>query len=89
MLARKLGGARLHPISAATLEQLKNARRPLLFSLMPRMLRDDGKTADALQNKFRYVENNTEVVPVVTVSLRRWKRALATSRRISRRRRGR
>jgi len=33
-----------------TLEQLTNARRPLLFSRMPRMLRGDGSTADTLQH---------------------------------------
>ena len=63
-------------------EQLMDARRPLLFSRMPRMLRDDGRTADALRNEFRAIENNPEVTPAATVSPRRWKRALATSRRI-------
>ena len=72
--ARNLGGA--------TLEQLKDARRPLLFSLMPRMLRHDGWTANALQNEFRYIENNTETAAAATVSPQRWKRALATSRKL-------
>lgn len=76
--ARNAGSARL--------EQLKSSGRPLLFSKMPRMLGDDGTTADALQHEFRYVEDNTPVLPVITVSARRWKQALATSRTISRRR---
>jgi hypothetical protein len=68
-------------------EQLMDARRPLLFSRMPRMLRDDGRTVDALRNEFRAVENNAEVTPAAPVSPARWKRALATSRRLSLRRR--
>ena len=60
------------------LEQLMNARRPLLFSLMPRMLRDDGVMADILQHEFRYVDDiHTHRV---AVSARRWKVALQTSR---------
>jgi hypothetical protein len=74
--ARKPAGARL--------EQLKNSGRALLFSRMPRMLRDDGRTPDALQQQFRYVEDGAAVVPVITVSARRWNQALATSRAISR-----
>jgi hypothetical protein len=79
--ARKPGGAGL--------EQLKSSGRPLLFSLLPRMLRDDGRTAESLQHQFRYVESNAAVVgPPPTVSARRWHNALATSRAISRRRGG-
>jgi hypothetical protein len=76
--ARNAGSARL--------EQLKSSGRPLLFSRMPRMLGDDGSTADTLQHEFRYVEDNAPAVAVITVSARRWKQALATSRAISRRR---
>src|SRR5437016_1783303 len=46
------------PLTAATMEQLKSSRRPLLFSLLPRMLRSDGRTADALRNEFRQIEND-------------------------------
>jgi hypothetical protein len=46
------------------------------------MLRDDGRTADALQNEFRYIESNSEIAPAATVSPRRWQKALATSRKI-------
>jgi hypothetical protein len=74
----------LHSLSG--LEELKNARRPLLFSRMPRMLRDDGRTPDALQHRFRYVESNAAVVPATTVSSVRWHKALAMSLAISRRR---
>jgi hypothetical protein len=77
--ARKPAGARL--------EQLKDSGRALLFSRMPRMLRDDGRTPDALQQQFRYVENDAPVVPAITVSARRWRQALATSRGIARRHR--
>jgi hypothetical protein len=78
--ARNAGNARL--------EQLKNSGRALLFSKMPRMLGDDGSTADTLQHEFRYVEDNAPAVPLITVSARRWKQALATSRAIARRRPG-
>jgi hypothetical protein len=60
------------------LEQLMNAHRPLLFSRMPRMLRDNGMMAGNLQHEFRYFEGaHTHPVPV---SAQRWKVALQTSR---------
>jgi len=62
----------------STLEQLMNARRPLLFSLMPRMLRGDGTMAGTLDHQFRYFEDiQTHPVPVL---VRRWKVALQMSR---------
>jgi hypothetical protein len=84
--AQKPGAASSRPLVAATLEQLKSSRRPLLFSLLPRMLRGDGRTADALRNEFRYIENDKAAAPPVTVSRWRWNRTLAMSRRIARRR---
>jgi cellulose synthase/poly-beta-1,6-N-acetylglucosamine synthase-like glycosyltransferase len=68
------------------LDQLKNAGRPLLFSRMPRMLRDDGRTANALPDEFRYIDKNNEVAPVITVTPQQWKTALAVSRAVSHRR---
>lgn len=62
----------------ATLEQLVNPHRPLLFSEMPRMLRGDGMMAGALQHEFRYLRN----IPIHPgpVSAHRWNLALRTSR---------
>ena len=74
------------PGDIATLEHVKDARRPLLFSRMPRMLGGDGRTADVLRNEFRHIENDTHPAPVTAVSPRRWYRALATARTISLRR---
>jgi hypothetical protein len=80
-------GAARSSLVATTIEQLKSSGRPLLFSLLPRMLRADGRTADTLRNQFRYIENNKASTPAVTVSRWRWNRTLAMSRRIARRRR--
>jgi hypothetical protein len=74
------------PSVAATLGQLRSSRRPLLFSLLPRMLRTDGRTATALRNRMFYVENDKATTPPITVSRWRWNRTLAASRRIARRR---
>jgi hypothetical protein len=74
------------PSFAVTLGQLENSRRPLLFSLLPRMLRADGRTADALRNRSLYIENDRAAKPAITVSRWRWNRTLAASRRIARRR---
>jgi hypothetical protein len=74
------------PSVAATLGQLRSSRRPLLFSLLPRMLRTDGRTATALRNRMFYVENDKAATPPITVSRWRWNRTLAASRRIARRR---
>jgi hypothetical protein len=83
--AQEPRAARL-PLVATTLEQLKNSGRPLLFALLPRMLRGDGRTADALRNGFRHIENDRAAAPAVTVSRWRWNRTLAMSRKIARRR---
>ena len=84
--AQTPGAARPSHDADATLGQLENPRRPLLFSLLPRMLRADGRTADALRNRSLYVENDKAARPAVTVSRWRWNRTLAASRRIARRR---
>ena len=84
--AHEPGGAK-PALVAITFEQLKGSGRPLLFSLLPRMLRGDGRTADALRNEFRHLENDRAAAPAVTVSRWRWNRTLARSRRIARRRR--
>jgi len=80
------GAATFRPPVAVTLEQLKDSRHPLLFSLLPRMLRSDGRTADALRNTFRYIENDEAAAPPVTVTRWQWNRTLAMSRRLARRR---
>lgn len=59
------------------LDQLMNWRRPLLFSLMPRMLRGDGTMAGVLRHRFRYFEG---IHPHAPVSAHRWRSALQTSR---------
>jgi len=78
------GAAR--PSLAITLGQLRSSGRPLLFLLLPRMLRADGRTAEALRNRSLYVENDRAARPAITVSRWRWNRTLAASRRIARRR---
>lgn len=83
--AQKLGAAPSHPL-VATLGQLKNSARPLLFAGMPSMLRDNGRTAAALENKFRYIEDGMEAPRAVRVTARRWNKALATARLIAYRR---
>lgn len=84
--ATKLRRSALARGAVTTLQQLKNSGRPLLFSRLPRMLNDDGRMAAALQNEFRYMENDA-AEPERTVSRRRWRMALTMSRFISRRRR--
>ncbi|HEX8170663.1 MAG TPA: hypothetical protein VF824_09010 [Thermoanaerobaculia bacterium] len=69
-----------------SLVQLEDSRRPLLFSLLPRMLRGDGTTPMSLQGAFRYVDQRVERMAASTVSAQRWSRALATSRRLAARR---
>ena len=60
------------------LEQLMNARRPLLFSRMPRMLSDDGQMARALLHRFRYFEG-IETHPA-RLSVHGWNVAFQKSR---------
>ena len=72
-----------------SLEQLMDARSPLLFSGMPRMLRGDGMMGDALHHESRYFEDiQTYPAPV---SAHRWMAALQKSRilRVQRRTAGR
>ena len=69
-----------------TLGQLEDSRRPLLFSLLPRMLRPDGSTPRLLQRAFGYVDQGHDRAPAIIVSSQRWSRALATSRRLAARR---
>jgi hypothetical protein len=69
-----------------TLAELEDSRRPLLFSLLPRMLRADGSTPKSLQTAFGYIDQAHEQDSAVPVSRQRWSRALATSRRLASRR---
>lgn len=73
-------------LETLTLGQLEDSRRPLLFSLLPRMLRGDGTTPRSLQVAFRYVNQDRDRAPALIVSSQRWSRALATSRRLAARR---
>lgn len=68
------------------LSQLEDSGRPLLFSLLPRMLRRDGSTPRVLQHAFGTIDRSRDRAPAITVSSRRWRRALATSRRLAARR---
>lgn len=86
-LSRRIhhGGLR-RCITTMTLDRLEDSRRPLLFSLLPRMLRSDGSTPKFLQSAFGYVEQGRDRAPALIVSSRRWSRALATSRKLAARR---
>jgi hypothetical protein len=72
--------------ASATLVQLENARCPLLFSVLPRMLRGDGTAPQSLQSTFRYVDERGNRRRSLPVSGQSWRRALATSRELSARR---
>lgn len=73
-------------IKTMTLDQLEDSRRPLLFSLLPRMLRADGSTPGRLQRAFGYIDQDGDRAPAIIVSSKRWSRALATSRNLAARR---
>lgn len=73
-------------VETMTLGQLEDSRRPLLFSLLPRMLRPDGRTAGPLQRAFGYIDQGRDRAPAIIVSSQRWSRALATSRKLAARR---
>ena len=73
-------------IRTVTLDQLEDSRRPLLFSLLPRMLRSDGSTPKSLRGAFGYIDLSRDRAPALIVSSRRWSRALATSRKLAARR---
>jgi hypothetical protein len=66
-----------------TLAQLEDSRRPLLFSLLPRMLRRDGSTPDSLQRAFASIDQGGDRAPALIVSSERWSRAVATSRKLA------
>jgi hypothetical protein len=73
-------------VETMTLGQLEDSSRPLLFSLLPRMLRRDGSTPKTLLGVFGYVDLDRDRAPAIIVSSQRWNRALATSRRLAARR---
>jgi hypothetical protein len=66
-----------------TLGQLEDSRRPLLFSLLPRMLRRDGSMPESLERACGYVDQDRDRAPAIIISSRRWNRALATSRTLA------
>ena len=84
--ARERGGPGLPARPATRLDALEDSRRELLFKRLPRMLRDDGRMAGGLPPGFRYIDEDDETAPAGTVSRRRWRRAMAMSRTIARRR---
>lgn len=70
-------------IETITHDQLEDSRRPLLFSLLPRMLRPDGSTPGLLQRAFGYIDQGRDRAPAIIVSSQRWNRALAASRKLA------
>ena len=86
MSRRANSGGLQHCVETMTLDQLEDSRRPLLFSLLPRMLRRDGSTPKFLQRAFGYIDQGRDRAPALIVSSQRWSRALATSRRLAARR---
>ena len=86
-LSRRANGGGLHRcVETMTLSQLEDSRRPLLFSLLPRMLRPDGSAPGRLQRAFGYIDQGRDRAPAIIVSSQRWNRALATSRKLAARR---
>jgi hypothetical protein len=83
---RRSGNAVRRQLGPVTLAGLENPRRPLLFSLLPRMLRGDGSAPKSLQAAFEYVDQYQPFARASPVSAGRWRRALATSRRLAARR---
>lgn len=67
-------------IATLTLDQLEDSHRPLLFSLLPRMLRGDGTTPGPLRSVFAHLDRRGDRASAMIVSSRRWSRALAKSR---------
>lgn len=83
-LSRRANTGGLHRcVETMTLGQLEDSRRPLLFSLLPRMLRPDGTTPGRLQRAFDYIDQGGDRASAIIVSSQRWKRALATSRKVA------
>lgn len=71
-LSRRANGRGLHRCAETmTLGQLEDSRRPLLFSLLPRMLRPDGSTPRLLQRAFGYIEQGHDRAPAIIVSSQR------------------
>ena len=86
-LSRRANSGGLHRcIETMTLDHLEDSRRPLLFSLLPRMLRRDGSTPESLQRAFGYIDQGGDRASAIIVSSQRWSRALATSRKLAARR---
>lgn len=86
-LSRRANSGGLHRcVETMTLNQLEDSRRPLLFSLLPRMLRADGSTPGPLQRAFGYIDQGRDRAPAMIVSSQRWNRALVTSRKLAARR---
>lgn len=86
-LSRRTNSGGLHRCAETiTLDQLEDSRRPLLFSLLPRMLRPDGGTPRLLQRAFGYMDQGGDRAPAIIISSQRWSRALATSRKLAARR---
>lgn len=83
---RASSGGQHRWVGTVTLDQLEDSRRPLLFSLLPRMLRPDGSTPRSLQRAFGYIDEGGDRAPAMIVSSQRWSRALATSRKLAARR---
>lgn len=73
-------------VETMTLDQLEDSRRPLLFSLIPRLMRGDGTTRESVLGAFRDMNESRDRAAAMIVSSQRWRRALATSRRLAGRR---
>lgn len=85
-LSRRATRGGFRGVGTMTLSELEDSRRPLLFSLLPRMLRADGTTPRLLQRAFGYIDQDLDRTRAITVSRQRWRRALATSRELAARR---
>lgn len=85
-LSRRTNSGLHRCVETMTLGQLEDSRRPLLFSLLPRMLRGDGSTPGPLQRAFGYIDQGHDRAPAIIVTSERWSRALATSRKFATRR---
>src|SRR6188508_999065 len=82
-LSRRANSGGLHRcVETMTLDELEDSRRPLLFSLLPRMLRRNGSTPNSLRT-FGRVDDGRDRAPAIIVSSQRWNRALATSRKLA------
>ena len=73
-------------LATLTLDQVEDSRRPLLFSLLPRMLRGDGTTPEPLRSIFTHLDRRGDRASAMIISSGRWNRALAKSRVMAARR---